>query len=97
MNMRDELAAADVATQVTNRIFGCGLTLAAIMGRPDLSDEVTRRLVDVIEELDTTIVAIRRAVFAAFVAAERDAQSEVLGPPVALAVASGPIAEGRAA
>jgi len=56
-----------VDDRVINHIFGCGLTIAAILGRPEIGDEVTRRLLGVIDELDMAVTAIRHAAFAALV------------------------------
>jgi hypothetical protein len=54
---------ADVSDRVMNHIFGCGLTLAAVMSRAHLDHEVAERLGDVIDELDAALAAIRRAAF----------------------------------
>jgi hypothetical protein len=50
-----------------NRIFGCGLTLAAMVGRPDLNDDLAQLLGDVIEELDMAVNAVRHAAFSTLV------------------------------
>ena len=71
MSFADDLSAADMGDHVINHIFGCGLTLVGLVGRPDVTDEVARRLQDVIDELDMAVSAIRRAAFTARVA-DRD-------------------------
>jgi cob(I)alamin adenosyltransferase len=53
----------DVLDRVTNQLFGCGLTLAAVLSRPHLDDEIAKRLRDVVEQLDATLVVIRGAAF----------------------------------
>jgi hypothetical protein len=53
----------DVFERVTNQLFGCGLTLAAVLSHPDLDDEIAKRLRDVVEEFDATLVVVRGAAF----------------------------------
>lgn len=60
----DQPAADDVDDRVINRIFGCGMTIAAILGRPDISDEVSSRLLDVVDELDAAVATVRHAALA---------------------------------
>ncbi len=73
MSSRDERIDVDVFDGVTNRIFGCGLALAAVLNRSDVDDEVAERLGYVLEELDIAVTEIRRAAFARVVA-DRDAR-----------------------
>ena len=93
MNVGDE---RDVDDQVINHIFGCGMTIAAILGRPDTSDEVAKRLLDVIEELDLAVSAIRRASFAAALTAHGAAEVEAVAQAAAIVAASATIADARA-
>ena len=58
-----------------NHLFGCGLTLAAILGRPDVNDDLARQLGDVIEELDMAVHAMRQAAFTELVA-DRDPRAD---------------------
>ncbi len=67
VNFADEFSAADVGDRVVNHIFGCGLTLAALVGRPDVNAEVAEQLCGVIEGLDQAVSAMRRAAFAALI------------------------------
>ena len=64
----DGLSAVDLGDHVINHIFGCGMTIAGMIGHPDLNDDLTKRLLDVIDELDMAVTAIRHAAFATFIA-----------------------------
>ncbi len=85
MGFQHDLNAADVGDQVINHIFGCGLTLAAIVGRPDVNDDVARRLQDVIDGLDMAVSAIRRAAFTALIA-DQDRRSDAAREVAVVAV-----------
>jgi len=73
----DPLSAGEVDDQVINRIFGCGMTIAAILGRRGISDEVTDRLLDVLDELDAAVATIRHAAFARALALRTEARAQV--------------------
>ncbi len=79
MKPPDALGAAETADCAINHIFGCGLTLAGILGRPDVSHEVARRLHDVIDELDTVVTTIQRSAFTAL-AADREPHPDAAEP-----------------
>ncbi len=55
----------EVHDRVINHVFGCGLTLAGIVGRPDVNDEVAGLLQGVTDELDLAVGALRHAAFIA--------------------------------
>jgi hypothetical protein len=61
---RDDRIAADLHDRVIGHIFGCGLTLASVLGRNQLDDRIAQELHDVIDELDTAVQQIRNTVFA---------------------------------
>jgi hypothetical protein len=65
VNVSSEHVAASPHDRAINHVFECGLTLAGVLGRPDVSEEVARRLEGVIDELDMAVTAIRHAAFAA--------------------------------
>lgn len=83
-----ERIAAGPHDRAINHIFGCGLIVAGVLGRPDVSEEVARRLEDVIDKLDAAVAAIRDAAFAARVQ-DREGASALTAPE--------PVAEARAA
>ncbi len=83
-------ADADISDRVITHIFGCGLTLAGIMGRADIGDDVARRLQDVIEELDTALNTIRHAALAALVA-DRDQHPDAPAHDVIVAADPEPV------
>jgi hypothetical protein len=72
-----------------NHVFRCGLTLAAMMRRPDVTDEVAHRLGEAIDELDLAVSGIRRAAFTAFVA-DDDRHADTSEPDPTIVVASDP-------
>lgn len=61
---RDDRIAADLHDRVIGHIFGCGLTLASVLGRNQLDDRIAEELHRVIDELDTAARQIRNTVFA---------------------------------
>jgi len=61
---RDDRIAADLHDRVIGHIFGCGLTLASVLGRNQLDDRIAQELHGVIDELDTAVQQIRKTVFA---------------------------------
>jgi len=61
---RDDRIAADLHDRVIGHIFGCGLTVASILGRNQLDERVAQELHGVIDELDTAVQQIRNTVFA---------------------------------
>ena len=71
-----ERVLSDAHDRAINDIFGCGLALASVLSRPDIDEEIARRLFDVLERLDTAVSALRGAAFEALVAAERDTRPE---------------------
>lgn len=60
----DERIAADLHDRVIGHLFGCGLTLASVLGRNKLEDRIAQQLHDVIDELDSAVRQIRNTVFA---------------------------------
>jgi two-component system, NarL family, sensor histidine kinase DevS len=60
----DERIAADLHDRVIGHLFGCGLTLASVLGRNQLDDRIAEQLHGVIDELDTAVQQIRNAAFA---------------------------------
>jgi signal transduction histidine kinase len=60
----DERIAADLNDRVIGHLFGCGLSLASVLGRHQLDDRITQQLSDVIDELDTAVYEIRNSAFA---------------------------------
>ena len=60
----DDRIARDLHDQVIGHLFGCGLTLASVLGRHDLDPHITEQLHDVIDELDHAMRHIRDTVFA---------------------------------
>jgi hypothetical protein len=69
MNPTDlDLSGVDVGDHVINHIFGCGMTLAGIVARPDIDDEVAERLLNVIDGLDMAVSAMRHAALTTLVA-----------------------------
>jgi PAS domain S-box-containing protein len=60
----DERIAADLHDAVIGCLFGCGLSLASVLGRNRLDDSITEQLHDVIDEIDRAIREIRNTVFA---------------------------------
>ena len=64
MNAADDHDPVDVHDQVINRIFGSGLTLAAILSAQRVDDETADRLHDVVGQLDTAVRDLRRAAIA---------------------------------
>ena len=58
-----ERIAAELHDRVIGHLFASALTLASVLGRNTLDDGVTRRLHDVIDELDTATREIRNTVF----------------------------------
>ena len=65
MNTGHPNLAMPVDDQVINRIFECGMALAAALGRPDVGDETRRRLLGVIADLDGVIRTVREAALVA--------------------------------
>ncbi len=61
---RNVRVAADLHDRVVGHIFGCGLTLASVLGRNQLDDRIALELHGVIDELDTAVREIRNTVFA---------------------------------
>jgi PAS domain S-box-containing protein len=55
--------AGDLHDRVIGHLFGCGLTLASVLGRHNLDHRMTEQLHDVIDELDNAIRHIRNTVF----------------------------------
>ncbi len=68
--------AHDVCDRVVNHLFGSGLTLASILSRQQVSDEVAGQLRDVIEGLDAALHELQSGALARLVR-DRDAQPEV--------------------
>jgi two-component system, NarL family, sensor histidine kinase DevS len=60
----DDRIASDLHDHVINHLFGCGLTLASVIGRNQLDDHIVAQLYDVVDELDTAVKQIRDTVFA---------------------------------
>ena len=60
----DDRIGADLNDRVINHLFGCGLTLASIIGRNQLDEHIVAQLYGVIDELDTAVKQIRDTVFA---------------------------------
>ncbi len=60
----DERIAADLHDRVIGHIFGCGLTLASVLGRNELDGRIAEQLHDVIDKLDSAVREIRDVVFA---------------------------------
>jgi PAS domain S-box-containing protein len=58
----DERIAADLHDRVIGHLFGCGLTLASILGGHQSGDRITQRLHEVINELDNAVYEIRDTV-----------------------------------
>jgi len=68
--------------EAINHIFGSGLKLAAIIGRPDINEDLAQQLADVIEELDMAVNAMRQAAFVA----DGDPRADPPAQPAASAV-----------
>jgi len=60
----DERIAADLHDAVIGRLFGCGLSLASVLGRNQLDDGITIQLHEIIDDIDRAIREIRNTVFA---------------------------------
>ena len=60
----DEQIAADLHDRVIGHLFGCGLTLASVLGHDRINGRVEEQLRDVIDRLDHAISEIRSTVFA---------------------------------
>jgi GAF domain-containing protein len=58
-----ERIARDLHDHVIGHLFGCGLTLASVLGRNELDDRIVEQLHDVLDELDAAIQQIRDTVF----------------------------------
>lgn len=67
--------AHDVCDRVVNHLFGSGLTLASILSRQRVGDEVADQLRDVIEGLDAALHELQSGALARLVR-ERDAYTE---------------------
>ncbi len=76
MSTGDDRIVAAVHDRVTNHIFGAGLTLASIVSSERVADDIKRRLLDAIDELDAALCQVRTATLSRMVA-DRDA-SETL-------------------
>lgn len=61
---QNERNAAELHDRVISHLFGSGLGLASVLVRDRLDDEDKRRLLGVIDELDTAVRTIRDAAFA---------------------------------
>lgn len=59
----DDRIAANLHDRVIGHLFGCGLTLASVLGRHDLDERIAEQLQSVIDELDTAGRQIRDTVF----------------------------------
>ena len=59
-----ERIAADLHDRVIGHLFGCGLTLASIIGRSQLDDHIVEQLHAVVDQLDAAVKQIRDTVFA---------------------------------
>lgn len=81
VNAGDEHDPFNMHDRVINHIFGSGLTLAGILSRHRLDDEVAERLRGVIAELDAAVGHVRSAALA-WVVDERERQPSVPGSPV---------------
>ena len=68
-----------------NHIFAAGLTVAALLGRPDVSPEIAERLGEVIDQLDMAVNAIRQTAFAARVVDDRDPHPNTPASPADIA------------
>jgi|GEM_PF-5445192 len=90
---------AEAFARAINQVFGCGLTLSAIVGLPEVNDELARRLGGAIEELDVAVDAIRHAALVAHDdrLVERPPQRATLGvePDATARGCSARAAEGR--
>ena len=60
----DDRIGADLNDRVINHLFGCGLTVASILGRNHLDDHIAAQLHRLIDDLDTAVKHIRDTVFA---------------------------------
>ena len=60
----DDRIGADLDDRVINHLFGCGLTLASVLGRNQLDDRIVAQLYGVIDELDRAVKQIRDTAFA---------------------------------
>ena len=60
----DDRIASDLHDRVIGHLFGCGLTIASVIGRNQLDDRIVGQLHAVVDELDTAVKHIRDTVFA---------------------------------
>ncbi len=60
----DDRIGAELNDRVINHLFGCGLTLASIIGRNHLDDHIVAQLHNLIDDLDNAVKHIRDTVFA---------------------------------
>lgn len=88
MRFEDSSTRHAVDDRVIGDTFGCGLTVADLSGRLDVSREVAERLCDVIDELDLAVITLRDAAYAALIAGHKPA-GEIAARDVAVVASTG--------
>ena len=86
----NERIAVDLHDRVIGHLFGCGLTLASVLGRNQLDEGITERLHDVLEEIDTVVQEIRNAVFARLAHEPKPRRVGCLDPEISAALHTEP-------